>query len=86
MIIYPVAVTMTAVLCIVCSAIGILVTAVVCCCIMKKKKKGIRQGGKHVTPKAEPVYNTPQVSGESSADNDLELKGNTCYTSKLSAL
>ena len=50
----------------------------------EKEEEGVSEGGKHVTPKAEPVYDTPQVLGESCAH--IELKENTCYTSKLAAL
>ena len=81
-----VAVTLTAVLCTsLSSAVSTLVTVLVMCyCIMKQKKEGVSECGKHITPKTEPVYDTPQVLGESSAH--IELKENTCYTSKLAAL
>ena len=80
------AVPLTAVLCTaISSVISALVTALVMCyCIMKRKKKEIREDDKQVTPKAEPMYDTPQVLGESNAD--IELKDNTCYASKSDAL
>ena len=80
-----IAVTLTAVLCTtISSAITTIVATAMCYCIMRKKKKGVCECGKHITPKAEPVYDTPQALGESSAD--IELKENTCYTSKLGVL
>lgn len=42
--------------------ISTLVTAVMCYCIMKNKRKGVREDGKHVTPEAEPMYETPLES------------------------
>ena len=77
------AVPLTAVLCTtISSVISTLVTTLVMYyCIMKRKKKEIREDDKQVTPKAEPMYDTPQVFGESSAD--IQLKENTCYASAL---
>ena len=54
---------------------------VMCYFIMKKKeKKEGRENEKHKPSKAEPVYDIPQLFGESSAD--IELRENTCYPSK----
>ena len=80
-----VAMLLTAVLCTVISAvIGSVVTALVTCyCIMRRKKKEGSKDDKHNPLKAEPVYDTPQVLGESGAD--IELKENTCYASKTDA-
>ena len=79
-------VPLTAVLCTaITSVISTLVTVLVMCyCIMKRKKKDIREDDEQVTPKAEAVYDTPQVLGESSAH--IQLKENTCYASMSDAL
>ena len=80
------AVPLTAVLCTAISSVicTLMTVLVMYYCIMKRKKKEIREDDKQVTLKAEPVYDTPQVLGESNAD--IELKDNTCYASKGDAL
>ena len=79
-----VAVPLTAVLCTaISSVISTLVTVLVMCYCIINKKKGIDEEDKSIPPEKDPVYDTPQVFGESSAD--IELKENTCYASKSDA-
>ena len=72
----------TAVLCTaISSVISSLVTALVMCfCFMKKKEIKSSEDDKCNPPTADPMYDTPQVLGESSTN--IKLKQNTSYALK----
>ena len=75
-----VAVPLTAVLCTaVSSVISSLVTALVMYYCFMKRKTGSDEDDRRNPPQAEPMYETPQVFGESSAN--IELKQDTYYES-----